>query len=186
MRKCNAALLVLSTFVFAGCGGKKPPATVAQPESAPSLPSTAGQSNADDAGDERAAEEARARAEMVRLRDILQQMVFFDYDRADLRGDAMETLDAKVRVLHDHPQVSIRIEGHADERGSVEYNLALSLRRAERVQEYFTGFGIARSRLQVTGYGEERPLEAGTGEMTYARNRRAEFTIVSGLTSGAR
>ena len=107
-------------------------------------------------------------------------MVFFDYDRSDVRSDQTETLTRKAAVLRENPAVTLRIVGHADERGSIEYNLALGMRRAESVRQYLTNFGIDASRLSTDTMGEDRPLDPGTTEAAYARNRRAEFTITAG------
>lgn len=120
---------------------------------------------------ERAVADARA---------ALEAMVFFDYDKAEIRDDAADVLRGKVEVLRASPQVQLRIEGHADERGSTEYNLALGRRRAEAVRDFFTGFGLAESRFSVVSYGEERPLANGSGESVWARNRRAQFQITAG------
>jgi peptidoglycan-associated lipoprotein len=110
-------------------------------------------------------------------------MVFFDYDVAAVRTDARTTLDAKAQILRGDPSITLRVAGHADERGSTEYNLALGNRRAMAIKEYITGFGIAGDRLQVTSYGEERPLAQGSGESVWSRNRRGEFTITGGLSA---
>ena len=131
-------------------------------------------------------DEAARRAEAERIRRVLEEMVFFDYDRADLRDDAQRTLSAKVPILNAQPALRLRIEGHADERGSVEYNLALSLRRANRVRDYLVDVGVAASRLEVAAFGEERPLVEGGDESAWARNRRAEFVVVGNITSAAR
>jgi peptidoglycan-associated lipoprotein len=116
------------------------------------------------------------------MRTTLGEMVFFDYDRSEIRADARAILDRKARILRDQPTVSIRIEGHADERGSTEYNLALGSRRADAVRSYLAGVGINASRVQTTTYGEARPLANGSGEGTWSRNRRAEFAVTAGLT----
>ena len=84
--------------------------------------------------------------------------------------------------MRDQPAVTIRIEGHADDRGSTEYNLALGSRRAEAVRAYLAGVGINASRVQATTYGEARPLATGSGETAWSRNRRAEFAVTAGLT----
>jgi peptidoglycan-associated lipoprotein len=107
-------------------------------------------------------------------------MVFFDYDRSEIRADQQQTLTQKVAVLRANPNVALRIGGHADERGSVEYNLALGMRRAESVRQYLSGFGIDDSRLSTETFGEDRPLDPGQSEAAYARNRRAEFNITRG------
>lgn len=127
---------------------------------------------------EAAAEEARRAAEAART--TLTEMVFFDYDQADIRSDMQDILNRKAAVLRSNPNVTLQIDGHADERGTVEYNLALSLRRANAVREYLTGFGVDVGRLEVRAFGEERPLDTGTTEDAYARNRRAEFQITRG------
>jgi peptidoglycan-associated lipoprotein len=126
-------------------------------------------------------------AEVARLRAALTAMVFFDYDQSSIRDDSKSVLDQKIVVLRNNPGVALRIEGHADERGSVEYNLALSLRRANAIKDYLTNFGLDGSRFEVAAMGEERPLESGTSEAAYARNRRGEFYITRGgdnLVSG--
>ena len=136
----------------------------------------------EDAARRRAEEEARLRAaeEARRVQALLEQTVFFDYDRADLRQDTRGALDAKVPVLRERSAVSLRIEGHADERGSTEYNLALGMRRAVTVKDYLAGFGVEASRLETVSYGEERPRSAGHTEAAWAQNRRAEFIVTGG------
>jgi peptidoglycan-associated lipoprotein len=115
------------------------------------------------------------------MRTALGEMIFFDYDRSEIRADSRAILDRKARILRDQPTVSIRIEGHADERGSTEYNLALGSRRADAVRTYLAGVGINASRVQTTTYGEARPLSNGAGEPTWSRNGWAEFVVTGGL-----
>jgi len=110
----------------------------------------------------------------------MAEMVFFDYDRSDIRADARAVLDRKARILRDEPTVRIRISGHADERGSTEYNLALGSRRADAVRSYLTAAGIQAARIEIVSFGEERPLERGSNEAAWARNRRGEFTVTAG------
>jgi peptidoglycan-associated lipoprotein len=114
------------------------------------------------------------------VRATLQEMVFFDYDESTLRADAQATLASKVTALRANPNVTLRIIGHADERGSIEYNLALGLRRANAVKDYLVGFGLPESRFTTDTMGEDRPLDSGSNESAWARNRRAEFTITAG------
>jgi len=131
----------------------------------------------------RAAEEAarNSTAEATnRARAILEERVQFDYDDANLRADAQEALGRKVPILRANPGLRIMIEGHADERGSLEYNLALGMRRANAVRDYLTGFGIAASQFETNSMGEDRPLDSSSNESAWARNRRAEFMIVAG------
>ena len=126
----------------------------------------------------RAEEEARRAA--AEARSILEEMIHFDFDRAEIRSDAQAVLQRKLGVLRANPGVTLRIEGHADERGSVEYNLALGLRRANAAKDYLVGFGLDASRFEVQTYGESRPLDARSNEEAWARNRRAEFHITGG------
>ena len=118
---------------------------------------------------------------MRRLTAILEQVVYFDYDESTIRTDAQELLAAKVPVLRANPSVRIRIEGHADERGSVEYNLALGMRRANAVRDYLADFGIDASRFDVLSFGEDRPASNGSSESAWSQNRRAEFRVTAGL-----
>jgi peptidoglycan-associated lipoprotein len=100
--------------------------------------------------------------------------VFFDYDAHELRPDARETVDAWSRWLKAHPGATILIEGHADERGTREYNLALGARRANAVRDFLGTLGVEPGRIRTVSYGKERPAEAGSNEQAWARNRRGE------------
>jgi peptidoglycan-associated lipoprotein len=169
------------------CGKKKEPEPPTPVTTNP-VPTTTRDTVAERVARERAdsvarAEEARraAAAATAEARNTLTEMVFFDYDASDIRSDMQEILNRKAALLRANPNVTLRIEGHADERGTVEYNLALSLRRANVVRDYLTGFGIDASRLEVNGYGEEQLLEQNAAtESMHARNRRAEFEITRG------
>jgi peptidoglycan-associated lipoprotein len=133
----------------------------------------------------RAAEEARREREraVAAARATLEEMVFFDFDMSEIRPDAAATLRAKVGILRASPQVQIRIEGHADERGSTEYNLALGSRRAEAVRQFLVGFGLDEGRFAIVSYGEERPMVRASNEDAWARNRRAQFQITAGVNA---
>lgn len=115
------------------------------------------------------------------IRRTLAAQVFFDYDQSSLRPDAQSVLREKLPILQQQTGITLRIEGHADERGSVEYNLALGLRRAQAVKDFLVNFGINASRITIESYGEDRPQDRGTTEASYARNRRAEFVVTAGL-----
>jgi peptidoglycan-associated lipoprotein len=180
-----SAVLTLTALGLSACGRKpQPQLPVVEPPTPP--PASPVQPSAEDeARRAREREEARLREEIARLRSTLEQMVFFDYDRAEVRLDSRSALDAKVPILRERPDIRLRIEGHADERGSAEYNLALGLRRAQNVRTYIANFGIEASRIDVVTIGEERPLSTGTDEASYARNRRAEFRIMAGLATAS-
>lgn len=127
--------------------------------------------------------EARRRAAIADARETLEAMVFFDYDRSEIRPDAAAILREKVEILRNSPQVQVRIEGHADERGSTEYNLALGNRRAEAVRQFLVGFGLSEARFEIVSFGEEQPLVNASNESAWARNRRAEFVITAGANA---
>jgi peptidoglycan-associated lipoprotein len=111
------------------------------------------------------------------LRGQVGDRVFFEFDRYDLRPDAQATVQALAAWLNTNPQVTLTIEGHADERGTRDYNLALGERRANSVRQYLASLGTNTSRLAVISYGEERPEALGSDEASWARNRRAVFII---------
>ena len=106
--------------------------------------------------------------------------VYFDLDRYDIRPDARPRLDAQAAWLSRYPNVRVRIEGNADERGTREYNFALAARRAESVRSYLVERGISPGRIDTISYGKERPIAQGSNEEAWARNRNAHTAIVSG------
>jgi peptidoglycan-associated lipoprotein len=135
---------------------------------------------AEEAARRRADSIAAAEAAAREVRATLTAAVHFDYDQSDLRAEDRAILDAKVPILQANSGVMITIEGHTDERGSDEYNLALGQRRAAAVKRYLVDHGIAEVRMQTQTYGEERPVAQGSDESAYAQNRRAEFDITAG------
>ncbi|GBC61524.1 peptidoglycan-associated lipoprotein [Desulfonema ishimotonii] len=103
--------------------------------------------------------------------------IYFGYDSSELSADAQRILKEKAVWLRRNRQASVIIEGHCDERGTGEYNLALGDRRGEGVKAYLVNLGIAPSRLTTVSYGEEKPLDPGHDDAAWARNRRAHFVI---------
>lgn len=103
--------------------------------------------------------------------------VNFDFDKYDLRADAREILASHARLLKENPEIKLKIEGHCDERGTIEYNLALGERRASAVKSYLVTYGVDSARLQTISYGKERPLDMRSNEAAWAKNRRAAFVI---------
>lgn len=108
------------------------------------------------------------------------ERVFFDLDSYSVRADAAPLLDAQAAWLVRYPNVQIRIEGNADERGTREYNLALGSRRANSVREHLVSRGVAPSRISTVSFGKERPIDAGSSEEAFQRNRNARTAIVGG------
>lgn len=127
------------------------PATPTPPTPAPSTPSTPA----------------------VTVTDL--QPAFFDYDSDALRDDARATLDRDAKLLRDNASWKIVIEGHCDERGTVEYNQALGERRAQAARDYLAQAGIDAGRMRIISYGKERPFSDGHDEAAWSQNRRAHF-----------
>jgi peptidoglycan-associated lipoprotein len=128
--------------------------------------------------DRRAREDAARR--LADVRSTLEAVVYFDYDRAELRDDARTALAAKVSALKANSRVRIRIDGNADERGSDEFNLALGMQRASISRRYLVEQGVDATRIEIVSNGEERPVCREHAESCWWKNRRDEFTIIAG------
>jgi len=105
--------------------------------------------------------------------------VFFDYDKSDLTSEARDTVVKVATWMQSYPDVTLTLEGHADERGTREYNLALGERRANSVRRYMEALGVDGSRLSVISYGYDQPAVLGSNELTWTKNRRAAFVVNS-------
>lgn len=119
--------------------------------------------------------EQRLRSEM---RVFESEHVFFDFDRSELKADARATLDKKAAWLRSNPGYKVRIEGHCDERGTAEYNMALGERRANAAWKYLNALGVSGKRMYTISYGELMPADPGHNERAWAKNRRDEFKLV--------
>jgi peptidoglycan-associated lipoprotein len=172
--------VALAAALAVACGGNPEP-----PEPLPQQDDGAGNPRPETpdrtpTGPTSAETDAERRAAVRRAREDLTAPVHFGYDQFAIESDARDILRRKADILRASPPVRLRIEGHADERGSIEYNLALGLRRATAARDFLTGFGIQASRFEVVSFGEEQPADPGHDEGAYARNRRAEFAVTSG------
>lgn len=107
------------------------------------------------------------------------QTLYFEFDSYNLNSQGRDALKANAQWLTENPTATIQIEGHCDERGTTEYNLALGERRANAARDYLQKLGVDASRMSVISYGEERPLDPSSGESAWAKNRRAQFVILS-------
>ena len=105
--------------------------------------------------------------------------IHFDFDKYDIRSQDTEILKENAALLKKYPNVKIQIEGHCDERGTTEYNVALGERRANSTKRYLLSLGISADRLSTISYGEEKPADPGHTEDAWAKNRRAHFIILS-------
>ncbi|MFO8083997.1 MAG: peptidoglycan-associated lipoprotein Pal [Desulfobacterales bacterium] len=119
----------------------------------------------------------KKRQEMIRQQQFVAEDIYFDFDQAVIRPDAQEILRKKAEYMHENPRVSVVIEGHCDDRGTAEYNLALGERRALAAKAFLMNMGISGSRLMTISYGEERPVDPGNNEEAWAKNRRAHFVL---------
>jgi peptidoglycan-associated lipoprotein len=163
-----ALLLVIPGLLFTvGCQKKtvtqaKAPApapAAAEPEAKEAAPAPAKMKPADTSG------------------MIMQEDIFFDFDKSTLSPAAQDNLMRKAAWLRDNPDATVTIEGHCDERGTNEYNLALGDRRADSAKAFLVDLGISSSRLTTISYGEERPLCMQQNEECWAKNRRGHFVV---------
>jgi peptidoglycan-associated lipoprotein len=186
----SRSLMLFALVAAAACGGKKPPeAPAPAPAPAPTVDSTAIKArmrqdsiNAAEAR-ARAAAEAAARAAaqlQSQLTAELTATIHFDYDKADIKPEDQTGLDRKAAILMANPGLKILIAGNCDNRGSVEYNLALGNRRAAAAQRYLANKGVAASQMSIVSYGEERPVNSADNEAAWAENRNDQFTPTAG------
>ena len=105
------------------------------------------------------------------------QTVYFDFDESSIKSDMRNALNRNARLLNENKSTRVRLEGHCDERGTNEYNMALGERRANSVKQFLTDYGISSSRITIISYGEERAASSGHNESAWGKNRRCEFTI---------
>ncbi len=110
--------------------------------------------------------------------------VYFELNADNLGAEGRQVLDNQSQWLNRYPQVTVRIEGNCDERGTREYNLALGARRAEFIKTYLTQHGVAAGRITTISYGKERPIDSGTGDASWAKNRNGHTSITAGAVGG--
>lgn len=120
---------------------------------------------------------AGQRAQEAARNQFLREHVYFAFDSAALSPMAQNVLRRKAAYLRENSGTSVAIEGHCDERGTNEYNLALGERRAESVKSFMVDLGIASNRMTTISYGEERPVDSRSNEEAWAKNRRAQFVV---------
>jgi len=161
-----AILMVGFLIIGIGCGPKPAPEPEPIPEPPPPPPDTTVQEP-----------EPPPPPPKVVITEDQFQIAFFDFDKYNLKTEAREALEFNARILKENPDVKVLIEGHCDERGTVEYNLALGEKRARAAMEYITSLGVAADRLDIVSYGKERPVALGHDENSWSKNRRAKFTI---------
>jgi peptidoglycan-associated lipoprotein len=154
---------LLPLLVLAACKKDKPTAAPVEPAPAPMAAPAAPKAVPTEVLDE-------VRGNFAR--------VYFDTDSSDLNDDSKAALTDNVTLLKAHSGILVEIEGHADDRGTTDYNLALGQRRAAAVRDFLVARGVTAAQLRTVSYGEERPVAQGAGESVWSKNRRAEFRVV--------
>ena len=176
MNTALKAAMVAALVATAACSKKKeelpPPPPPAAPVEAPSAPPSAPVTSTVVPGS---------------VEDFIQQAgsdrVFFEFDSYQLDSASQSTLSRQAAWLAQYSNVKVTIEGHADERGTREYNLALGERRANSVKNYLAGQGVSADRISVISYGKERPAVEGSDESAWAQNRRAVTVLIGAAAS---
>ncbi|MCI5072533.1 peptidoglycan-associated lipoprotein Pal [bacterium] len=162
------AMVLCLCFAVAGLSscGKKKASEVETP------PTAEEQANVEEDGMTEEAVDAAAEGILANM-----PVIYFEFDQSTLSAESRTLLQEIAAAMNAQDNISLTIEGHTDERGSNEYNLALGERRARSVQEYIQRLGISADRLTPVSYGEERPSDPSTGEAAWSKNRRVEFTV---------
>jgi peptidoglycan-associated lipoprotein len=166
LKQAKIAGIAAVLAVLAGCAGQVNEEAASASEATPAA-STQGSS---------AADAARVTAEQLKSEAMAADtLFFFEFDKSDLSQDALDDLDAHAKFLAADRSAKVRLEGHADERGTRAYNLALGERRANAVARYLVIQGVNRSQIETVSYGEERPLSLVRDDSGWSRNRRVEL-----------
>lgn len=185
----GAALAFLLTVMMAACGGKTPPVARPAPPPPPQPSAAAASTPRPPAPPDPVVEPVIVPPEPIRdaalsspsldelNRSSPLKPVFFELDSSELSGEAQAVLSANTAVLKQNRSWAVTIEGHCDERGTAEYNLALGERRAIAARAYLVSLGISADRLRIVSYGKEFPFDPGHDEAAFAKNRRAHFVI---------
>ena len=182
MKKIWLFTMVLGLAIFVvHCGGSKETSRVPEEyyESIVTEPESEFEAVPPPVIDITPAETVTAREEPATQAVIVFRDVHFDFDKYDLTENARQILAGHARILKDNLNVKILVEGHCDDRGTIEYNLTLGERRADAVRKYLESYGIDPSRVSTISYGEERPLDPRHDEEAWGKNRRSAFIIMS-------
>lgn len=167
IRKTTAMIAAITMLAVGACS-KKPPTQLPQaPEGTDTGGTTVPDSNAVVPG-----------SQQDFLANVSSDRIFFGFDQFNVDAEDMATLQSQSRWLQRYPAVRVTLEGHADERGTRDYNIALGERRANAAKNYLVSLGIDASRINVISYGKERPAELGSNEEAWAKNRRAVTVVI--------
>ena len=165
------SMLAIAGFTVAGCANKETVKPEQNQPAAQTAPQNAQQEPAVTAQAQQAAEKTIAEIQKELL------MIHFDFNKYNIRPDAKTVLEGDAKVLSENPNVKVQIAGYCDDRGSVEYNLALGEKRAKSAKDYLVTLGVAPDRLSTISYGKSDPIDPANNEKAWAMNRRAELHI---------
>ncbi len=170
------ALILVAVVALAACSSTGDSESMESASDSSSSASSSGSSSSSSAQSRPGSGRGNLTQEEIRAQNALEQTTFyFDFDVAEFQPQDRQALTYHAQDLADSPNKRVRLEGHADERGTREYNLALGERRANSIMNYLIVNGASRSQIEVVSYGEERPAATGQTEQAYARNRRVEI-----------
>lgn len=170
MAKITTSLVLgLALVATAGCTKKRPPELPPTPTETPAADTTGGDN--DQYGSNALNEQFK--------REITSDTIHFAFDQYDIDPESRAILDSQAQWLNSHPNTRITVEGHSDERGTREYNLALGDRRANAAKNYLAARGISATRITTISYGKERPIALGSDDASWAQNRRAVTIVIS-------
>ena len=170
MRALQLLAILVSAVMLSGC--PKKPQTL--PDAGPT-PSDAGATTSSTSGADVSGSDLSADQQAIQALQRAGTIVYFDYDRADIRPEFVPIVTAHAQFLNANPARKLRLEGHSDERGSREYNIGLGERRAQSVRRALLLQGVNETQLTTVSYGEERPAVQGSDEAAYSKNRRVEL-----------
>jgi len=188
VRQLTLWIAVVSVAAVAACGGKKPPVARPMPPPPAAAPAPAPRPPAPPVPvaeptivpPEPVPEDAISSASLDDLnRNSPLKPVFYELDSSDLNAASQKVLDENAAVLKKYSSWAVTVEGHCDERGTAEYNLALGERRAIAARAYLVSLGIAADRMRTVSYGKEFPFDPGHDESAFSKNRRAHFVITA-------
>jgi len=186
MKRRIVPLVVLAGVLLVGCHPKRPPAVLTDPgrtaREHPPATATPEEQPINEGPDIRPLGRDNPTGEDFSVNDQSGENgpledVHFDYDKAELSDQARAVLEKHALWLQNHRQAKVTVEGHCDERGTVDYNLALGDKRARAASEYLVSLGVAGDRLRTVSYGKEKPLDPAANEHAWSRNRRAHFVV---------
>ena len=178
-QRLGIVALLLAIGMLPACSGQQPPAPEPEPPAPVPAPAPQPQPEPPPAADfvENEPPSDVLTIDMINREGMLQ-VVYFDYDEAEIRPDQRAKLQANAQFLRENNSVRVLVAGHADERGTREYNMALGERRASATMQYLVSLGVARNRIEIISYGEEQPALRGANESAWQQNRRAAFQAI--------